>query len=224
MKIIFPISLAMIVLFAGCSFKFPKTDSFGDTSENPPQSSRPPEASSAPDAATPDGAAEILLEKVSNLDDNAIESFASDYFFVEQLPDACYTVLKPLSKRVAYKVGNCKIDGDNAMVDVSITSVDAKKAFNSIMPGAVAHLAALQISGKNISNPEEILAEYAAQNIEWDKLPTIRTDSTLYLVKGADGEWKADASNPDNMGFANAISGGAIDLAQDLKSFAERFQ
>lgn len=228
MKKIFAISFAMIILFAGCSLKIPKPDSSADGSDGETAPAPPPapsdSSSSAPDASTPDGAAEILLEKVSDLDNETIRALASQYFSVEQLPEAFYSLLEPMSKRVTYKIGNFKIDGDSAVVDVSITSVDAQKALHSIMPGAVAHLAALQISGKDISEPEKILSEYAAKNIKWDELPTIKTDSTLYMVKGADGEWKVDASNPDNLGFANAISGGAIDVVQNLKSFAERFQ
>lgn len=230
MKKIFAISLILLIVSAGC---FRKSQPPVTTELAQPKSSSPPSAeSSAPEvsepaanrAATPDGAAEELFENISQLNQEQINELVGQYFDGQTLPDEYFCLLKPISEHISYRMGESRVDGDKAMVDISVTAVDAQKAINSVMPGAVAHLAAMQLTGKDISNPEKILAEYAASNIQWDSLPTIRTDTTLHLVMGADSEWKVDASNPDNIDFANAISGGAVDVAKNLKAFADRYK
>lgn len=227
MKKTIAISLAMLISFAGCSMlQFPKQESNVKSEVVQPPQEPQPDSESPPPAVpdTPDRAADKLLSNINELDDAQIDQLAQEYFSMQQFPEEYYDLIKPIAKRVTYKIGSAKIDGDKAAVDVSISAIDAQSAFNSVVPGAIAHLAALQITGKDISSPEKILAEYAAKNIKWDELPTIKTDSTLYLVIGADGEWKVDTNNPDNLEFVNAISGGAVNLAQSLTTFAERFK
>lgn len=230
MKKFFTLSLAVLLLFAGCSFfKWP-TDRSGSKSsaeESTPKESSKPESQvsdKAPEEQTPEEVAGELMESISTLDEDTIRALADVYFAGQSVPDTYYSILKPISERVTYEIGNCTIDGDKATVDMTITSVDAQGAINSILPGAVTHLAAMQITGKDMSNPEQILVEYAAKNINWDNLSTVTTDATLHLVKGSDGEWAVDANNPDNLGFANAISGGGIEVAQSLKDLVERFK
>lgn len=234
MKKILAISFVMLMIFAGCSvLKNPADDS--DTNSKSPDKKTPssskesskPESSAASKTAenkAPDKVAEELLDNMSSLDEAKIRELADTYFTGQSIPDAYYGVLKPISERMTYKIGDYKINGDKAEVNVTITSVDAQSAISSILPGAGAHLVAMQISGKDISNPEQILAEYAAKNITWDSLPTVTTKATLYLIKGDDGEWQIDSGNPDNYGFANAISGGGIEAAENLKGLVERFK
>lgn len=225
MKKIFAVSLVLLIVLAGCFRKTPQSAAPDSDSSEPaavPSASEPEPPKSK--ASTPEGAVEELFESIKNMDYDQINELVGQYFENQTLPEEYFLLLKPITERVSYKIGESRIDGDNAMVDISVTAVDAQKAVNSVMPGAVAHLAAMQLTGKDISNPEKIIAEYAADNIKWDSLPTIKTDTTLYLVMGADGDWKVDVSNPDNIDFVNAVSGGAIEVAKDLKSFAERYK
>ncbi len=240
MKKIFALSFVVLVILAGCVRKAPSGQSAPSSSS--PQATPPKSSSSQPakaegssiapkssstsssEAQTPDKAAEELFENVSKLDREQINEIVGQYFVTQQMPEEYFSLLEPITKRVDYKINSSKVNGEKAQVDVSITAVDAQSAINSVMPGAIAHLAAMQLTGKDITNPEKILADYAAKNIDWDKIPTIKTDATLYLVMGADNEWKVDASTPDNLSFANAISGGAIDVAKNVKAFAERYK
>lgn len=230
MKKMLVVSLVLLVVLVGCLRKSPQ-----NPTPKQPQAEPQPEASAtepaSPDPAppqnkaeTPDGAAELLLESISSLNQDKIDELIGQYFGGQTIPSEYISLLEPIAGHVTYKIGESRIDGDKAEVDIAVTSLDAQSAINSVMPGAVAHLAAMQLTGKDVSNPEKILTEYAAKNIKWDKTPTIKTDCTLYLVKGADGEWKADASNPDNLGFANAISGGAVEVANSLKAFADKYK
>lgn len=220
------LAFAILLMLPACS-KLPASQqpSATESSSTPPPKS---EASSAPgrsqaeSSSTPDAAAEELMQKISDLNADRINELAGEYFSSQQIPEEYYSLLKPMSERVSYKIGNYKVEGDKAMVDVSVTAVDAQSAINSVMAGAATHLIILQMTGKDVSNPEKIIAEYAAANIEWDSLPTIKTDATLYLITGADGEWKVDATNPDNIGFLNAISGGGVDVANNFQSFVDR--
>lgn len=224
------LAAVLLVMFSGCLRKIP-LPFLPEASQKEPADSEPTEPSEPestepePDKAeTPDGAAELLLESINNLSREQVDELIGQYFGGQTLPDEYFALLMPISERLSYEIGEYEIDGDKATVSVSVTAVDAQSAINSVMPRAVAHLAAMQLTGKDVSNPEKILAEYAADNIKWDEIPTIEKNSTLYLVKGADGEWKVDAANPENLDFANAISGGAIDVANNLKAFTDRYK
>lgn len=228
------ILLLIIAVFVGCLRKKPQSAA----SETPqPESQAQPETSitepvepseppaSAPDESeTPEETAKVLLDSLSNLDKGKVDELIGQYFGGQSIPEEYLDLLGPISERVTYKIGDTRIDGDKAEVDIAVTSVDAQSAINSIMPAAVTHLAVMQLTGKDVSNPEKILAEYASENIKWDSIQNIKTDCTLYLVTGADGEWKVDATNPENIGFANAISGGAVEVAKNLKSFADKYK
>lgn len=221
MKKTFAAFLTMVTLFAfpSCSrMSAPPEPSSAPAPQSEAPSSSQPESSSS----TPEEAAEKIMRQISKLDAEQVKELTDEYFAGQEIPEEYYSLLKPMSERVSYKIGNYSVDGDTAMVDVSVTAVDAQSAVNSVMPGAAAHIIVMQMTGKDVSHPEQILADYAAANIEWDTLPTIRTDATLYLIMGADGEWKVDASNPDNLGFLNAISGGGVEVAKNLQSFVER--
>lgn len=222
------VTLIPLVFLSGCLKKIPTAQSEPESAAQDPSSapaqSEPAKPESSDEASTPTGAADKLLSDLSDLDDERIVALAQEYFAMQSIPEEYYSVIKPLSERVSYKIGNYKINGDNAAVDIAVTAVDAEAAFSRIVPAAVAHLAVMQMTGKDVSNPEKIIAEYIAKNTDWDALPKIKTNTTLHLVMGADGEWKADASNPDNLDFANAVSGGALNVALNLKEVVARYK
>lgn len=229
MKKIFAASLTLATLlaFTACMKIFSPPDKPAPSeSSSVPQSeassSSAPELPPEPSSSTPESAAEKIMQQISGIDTSEIKALADEYFAGREIPEEYYSLLEPISERVSYEIGECTIDGDKAAVKVSVTAVDAQSAINSVMPGAATHLIIMQMTGKDVSNPEKILAEYAADNIKWDELPTIKTDTTLYLVKGADDEWKVDASNPDNLDFLNAVSGGGVEVAKSFQSLVER--
>ncbi len=141
---------------------------------------------------------------------------------MQEVPDAYLSLLKPITERVKFDVGKVTEENGKAKVEMTVTSVDAESALNSIVPGALAHLAALQLTGKDVSEPEKLLAQYAADNIAWDDAPTKKTETALHLIQDANGEWQIDVANPENVAFANAVTGGAITVAENLRSFLQR--
>jgi hypothetical protein len=229
MKKAIAFSLAVLVLFAGCSRLFSREA----PSEAPPQSSappasskppEPPEPEKEPDKTTPQGAAEELLDKIVEIDEESVKELAAQYLSSQPVPDAYLELLTPITSRVTYDIGKAVIDGDEARVAVTVTSVDAESAIKGVIPGALAHFAALKLTGRDVSEPEKILAKYAADNIDWDNLPTVKTETTLHLVLDENGEWQVDAHNPDNMAFIDAVTGGAVSVAGELQSLAQNFQ
>lgn len=238
MKKILSVLLALVTLlaFSACSRIFaPKTPEASSSSaetpsESPSESSAPqseaPSSSSAPpqeesSEPTPEKAAEKIMEQISDLDMTQVQALADEYFAGQQIPEEYYVILKPISERVSYKIGEYEVTGDTAKVSVTVTSVDMQSALNSVLPGAATHFIIMQMTGKDVSRPEMIFAEYAAENIKWDELATKRTDTYLYLIKGADGEWKVDTSNSENVDFLNAVSGGGVELAKSFQSFVD---
>jgi len=222
MKKVLALLLVVLIFAGGCSRKpgdsAPAQDSTRQ-SETPSQQER-----KVHDTKTPEGATASVLDEVIHLDREETEALIRQHLSIKEVPESYYGILSQVCKRIKYKTGASKIDGNKAEVEVAVTVIDAKKAVYGCMPGALAHLAALQIAGKDISEPEVVLANYAASNIDWDKMQTIKKDATLYLIKNRNGEWTPDQNHPGNVTFVNAVSGGAVDLAQSLKSFAERFQ
>ncbi len=234
MRIILAMTFAALIIFTGCSIRISREPSSSapeqapapaappSSSAAPPSSSKPEPSSSAPSAATPEGAAEELINKISNLDDSTVKDLAGQYLSMQEVPDAYLSLLKPITERVEFDVGKVTEADGKAGVGMTVTSIDAESALNSIIPGALAHMAALQLTGKDVSEPEKILAQYAADNIAWDAAPTIKTETVLYLIQDENGEWKVDAANPENVAFANAVTGGAISVAENLRAFLQR--
>lgn len=221
MKKIFALLLAGIMLaaFSACFKKELPPEPETSVSQPEPEASEP---GPPPDPKTPDGAVSILLDDIRDWDDSVIEKALTDAFPSSEFPQAFADVFKPIAERLEYEVGNSKVEGDNAVVDLSVTAADAKSAVNGALAGGAAYVA-IKRAGGDERSPEELFAEYMTNNINWDDTPTIKTDTTVYLVKGADDEWKVDADNPENMPFLNALSGGAVDLVDDLKSLAGQF-
>jgi hypothetical protein len=158
------------------------------------------------------------------IDDDSVKDLAAKYLSSQPVPDAYLDLITPITSRVTYDIGKAAIDGDDAHVAIAVTSVDAESAIKGVLPGALAHFAALQLTGRDVSDPEKILAKYAAENIDWDKLPTVKTDTTLHLMRGENGEWQVNAQNPENMAFIDAVTGGAMGVAGELQGLAQNFQ
>jgi hypothetical protein len=229
MKKAIAFSLVTLILFAGCSKLFSRDtpSQAPPPSESAPAPVKPPEPSkpeSKPDKTTPQGAAEELLQEIVEIDEDSVKDLAAKYLSSQPVPDAYLELLTPITSRVTYDVGRAVIEGDEARVAITVTSVDAESAIKGVIPGALAHFAALQLTGRDVSEPEKILAKYAADNIDWDKLPTVKTETTLYLMLDENNEWQVNAQNPENMAFIDAVTGGAINVASELQALAQNFQ
>jgi hypothetical protein len=229
MKKAIAFSLAALILFAGCSRIFSRfaPSQASPPSEAAPAPAKPPESSkpeSEPDKTTPQGAAEELLEEIVEIDEASVKDLAAKYLSSQPVPDAYLELLTPITSRVTYDVGKAVIEGNEARVAITVTSVDAESAIKGVIPGALAHFAALQLTGRDVSEPEKILAKYAAENIDWDNLPTVKTETTLYLKLDENGEWQVNTQNPENMAFINAVTGGALNVATELQGLVQNFQ
>ncbi|MCL2034639.1 MAG: hypothetical protein FWG94_07905 [Oscillospiraceae bacterium] len=222
MKKLLALFFVLLIFLAGCSRKPGDSVPSQDPTRRP--DAPPLQERKAHDTKTPDGAAAFVLDEVIHLDREETEAMIRQHLSIEEVPESYYGILSQVCRRIKYKTGASKIDGNSAEIEVNVTVVDAKKAVYGCMPGALAHLAALQIAGKDVNEPEVVLANYAASNIDWDKMQTIKKDTVLYLVKSRNGEWTPDTNHHGNIEFVNAVSGGAVDLAESLKSIAERFQ
>ena len=222
MKKVLALFFILLILAAGCSRKPGDSAPAQDPTRQP--DAPPLQERKAHDTKTPDGAAAFILDEIIHLGREETESMIRQHLSIEEVPESYYGILSQVCRRIKYKTGAWKINGNNAEVEVNVTVIDARKAVYGCMPGALAHLAALQIAGKDVSEPEVVLANYAASNIEWDKMQTVKKDTALYLVRSRNGEWTPDTNHPGNIAFVNAVSGGAVDLADSLKSIAERFQ
>lgn len=202
----------------------------GGKTELPPEQSSPessePGASSSEEvddeAAAAKKAVADLLDSLKNWDEDAVDKLMAEMMPDVTLPSTYKKVLRPICESLEYELGNAKAEGGYAEVDVSITSLDARSALNKVISGAVAYVAAKQLMGA-AGTPEEHLIDYLADKIDWRNLSTVRTDATVYLVKAGDGTWKVDATNGDNMGFLDAITGGAVEVIKSLQELAAQF-
>ena len=188
------------------------------------------ESESEPPAAPEDDGAEAakkavadLLDSLKNWDEDAIDRLMADLVPDGSLPPTYKKVVRPIFESIDYTIGNAKVDGDTAVVDVAVTTVDARSALNKVLSGAVTYVAARQLMGAS-GTPEEHLIDYLADKIDWRNLSTIRTNTSVYLIRGGDGGWKVDASDADNLDFLNAITGGAVEVIKSLQDLAAQFQ
>lgn len=207
----FLLAMLMTLGFASCRKK-------EKVEEQPISSASASLASEAsePDPTTPEGAVVLLVSDVKTWDSEKASTFISQATGRDALPEAYGEVVAPILQRLDISVGNSRITGDTAIVDASVTAVDAQRALSDVLVQAMGYVA-LQQAGGNTKDSETLLAEYIVDNVDFSKLSTIKTDCTIHLVEGADGEWKLDMNDPKNLGFLNAASGGMVDLAETMR-------
>lgn len=185
----------------------------------PSQPSQSPEE--IPDPSSPDGALKELLQAAGNWELETVNSYLPTGVTIEKyLPAALEDTTRQVLERMEYTVGDVNTTGNNATVKLKITAVNLDDAVNSAINAVAVYVAAKQFKGETIDNYNEIV-QIISDSIDVSSLPTTTKDTTAYMIKGADGDWKLDLSNEDNLPLLNAASGGAVEIAKKLKDMAE---
>ena len=117
-----------------------------------------------------------------------------------------------------YVLGNEKIDGDSATVEVELTTYDFGGIIQEIMGGLMEDAFALKLTGMSQEEMEAEINELIGGKFK-EALDNAAKDHTIKVpmeLTRKDGKWvvKDLASSKD---FLNALSGGLMELADSLQ-------
>src|SRR5271167_2163016 len=104
--------------------------------------------------------------------DRTMDQFLTE---IPMAPDVSKDWFKGILRTYDYKVGDAKIDGDKAIVTVSVTQPDLALWERTVDAG---------ISGDQ--TPDST----AQKNLTENTYPKITYDDTMVMMKGPDGEWR----------------------------------
>lgn len=212
---------AAFVILAIPACQKPKGSPSGPESGESPLSESAGE--SLPDPSTPEGAVAELLHGAKEWDIPAVDAHLPDGTSISgRVPPALEDTLSAILQRMEYRVGRSTVTGDAATVDVDITTVDAEGTVNEAVGKAVGTIAKRQLAGQPVDDYAAVIEEVLA-SIDISSLPTTTIAATAHMVMGGDGEWKLDLSDEKNLPLFNAMTGGAMDLADRLKEMAETY-
>ena len=118
-----------------------------------------------------------------------------------------------------YVLGNEKIDGDSATVEVELTTYDFGGIIQEIMGGLMEDAFALKLTGMSQEEMEAEINELIGGKFK-EALDNAAKDHTIKVpmeLTRKDGKWvvKDLASSKD---FLNALSGGLMELADSLQA------
>jgi hypothetical protein len=121
-----------------------------------------------------------------------------------------YEFIAHCFKSFDYKIGDVKVNGNEATANVSVTNIDIKKAFEQASERA-------QTADGSAKMGEVLLAEgqngVVKQLFAWfyeaadAETSTVTTDVSLKVNKGGDGKWQVDQNSLNDL--VNAAYGGA---------------
>ena len=169
---------------------------------------------STADNTTPSGAVLGLGEALRNWDLGLAAQWmalAPDGPF----SDAYHNILAPALARMELTVGAERIQEDHAWVDVAVTAVDMGGALGNLSADAASYLVNCMINHSQ-ANWSEFLEEYLSTASAEDML-RVRRDATVFLTRDAAGKWRIDATDPQNREFCNALTGGLLDVLEQLE-------
>lgn len=129
--------------------------------------------------------------------------------------DAYQNVLAPALARMELELGAERIQGDCAWVDVSVTAVDVGGALGGLSADAASYLVGCMIS-KSQADWGEFLTEYLTE-ANAEEMLRVRRDATVYLMQDSGGKWRIDANSPENREFCNALTGGLLNVLDQLE-------
>ncbi len=115
-----------------------------------------------------------------------------------------------------YELGDEKVDGNNATVNVSVTTYDFGEAVDNALKDYLEEALAQAFSGKELSTAKSNKIFYKAFGKQLDKLTdkSVQTDAQLSLTKGDDGSWKVSELDNDAV---NALTGQLLDKVQEYE-------
>lgn len=115
-----------------------------------------------------------------------------------------------------YELGDEKVDGNNATVNVSVTTYDFGEAVDNALKDYLEEALAQAFSGKELFTAKSNKIFYKAFGKQLDKLTdkSVQTDAQLSLTKGDDGSWKVSELDNDAV---NALTGQLLDKVQEYE-------
>ncbi len=153
---------------------------------------------------SPSDALKADIEKAKSSPDEIIEGIGSDGFGEEATQALIDKVLD-----FDYKLGEEKVDGETATVDLTITTYPLGEIFTNVL----SELFSSNLEELGAMTEEELTAymdETLISNLDKAE-KNFETDLTVTLKK-QDGKWVVEESEE----FTNALTGGMLDFASSM--------
>ena len=168
-------------------------------------------------SAKPDKTVSGMLEAIKSWDTAAMGGFIdinqlyADANVASENQDQMTDILKLITQNLSYQILNTKVDGDSAVVTVSITNTDMSAAMSEYM----LNIFALAFSGNYATEAELETAAYdlLKTSIQNNKSKTVTNQVDVQLTK-QDKDWVVTMSDE----LTDAIFGGMITAANNLSS------
>ncbi len=158
-------------------------------------------------APSPSDALKADLEDAKSSPDEIIEGIVSDGFGEEATQALIDKVLE-----FDYELGEEKIDGDTATVELTITTYPLGDVFTNVLTelfsSDMEELASMSEDELMAKMDETLMSELDAVEKSY------KTDLTVTLNQ-EDGQWVAEESNE----LSNALTGGMLDFASSMMSY-----
>jgi hypothetical protein len=166
---------------------------------------------------TPGDAVVALMEEIRDWDAVAVAAVVDEVLPGGYGETATETALLPLLARLEYTLGNTKITGGAAEVDIAVTAPDIKGFAGNIAAEAMGLAAIKRLTGLPV-DVKKYINDRVAKAVADENLTTIKTDTTVYLRQGGDGVWRLDMTELRNLDFLGALSGGFLAFEEPLRS------
>jgi hypothetical protein len=170
--------------------------------------------------SAPEDAVVALMEEIRGWDAVAAAAIVDEVLPGEYGQTATETALLPLLARLEYTLGNSKITGSAAEVDIAVTAPDIKDFAGDMAAEDLGLAAIKRLTGLPVY-VEKNVNDRVAKAVADENLTTIKTDTTVYLRRGGDGVWRLDMTELRNLDFLEALSGGLLAFEEPLRSLFE---
>ncbi|MDL2233162.1 hypothetical protein LJC63_06230 [Ruminococcaceae bacterium OttesenSCG-928-L11] len=178
-----------------------------------------PIRASAAEVATPEAAVTAFMDSVREWDAAAASAFLGDAVPGNYADILCNLVLAPTLEKLDYTLGNSRITGRSAVVDISVTAADLKGCAGDLLAEAAGCAALAKLTGLPI-DVEQYVTGRMETYMHPDNLTTIRTDTSVYLLLGGDGAWSIDVTDLRNLRFLEALTGGMVALEEPIRALS----
>jgi hypothetical protein len=165
----------------------------------------------------PEDVVAALMEEIRGWDAVAVAAVVDEVLPGGYGETATETALLPLLARLEYTLGNTKITGSAAEVDIAVTAPDIKGFAGDIAAEAMGLAAIKRLTGLPV-DVEKYVSDRVAKAVADENLTTIKTDTTVHLRRGGDGAWRLDVTELRNLDFLGALSGGFLAFEEPLRS------
>lgn len=167
----------------------------------------------------------VLINDNVEKSDGMTESFNNFFKKEDKSSQKILEYCKDKANKIEYKINKSKIEGDKAIVDVSVKYVDSSGLMARTMSQFMEEAIILAFSGGDMSDEhsQEIFISILESEIERSEDRYIEKDLKVYLIK-KDNEWYIEELNDDllNIMFTNFIS--VLNAFDDESSLAEKLE